>query len=171
MKNYLMSEEESCRINIIKFIAIIFVVYIHSYAPKAYFAAGASTLNLPEWLRLFEECISQTISLYSVPIFFLISAILLFKTQRNYGKTIKNKISCLVLLFWFHQLLLSKLLVVFSKFLCKTWLDLLEWDISVRHMHCSIWFMLCRLLDFQWQWPEWLPSQMQTMNIKILEKY
>lgn len=96
MKNYLLSEEESCRINIIKFIAIIFVVYIHSYAPEAYFADEASTLYLPDWLQLFEDCMSRTISMYSVPIFFLISSILLFKTQRNYGKTIKSKMKTLL---------------------------------------------------------------------------
>ena len=96
MKNYLLSEEESCRIKIIKFIAIIFVVYIHSYATEVDFAGGTNTLYLPDWLLLFEDCISQVISKCGVPIFFLISSILLFKTQRSYAKTIRNKMKTLL---------------------------------------------------------------------------
>ena len=92
LDTYTISKEESERINCMKFIAIVFVVYIHSYAVDVNFADGTKTLYLPKWLLLFEELISQTISRCGVPLFFLISSILLFKKQRNYTETIKGKI-------------------------------------------------------------------------------
>lgn len=94
---YIISKEESERLNILKYIAIIFVVYIHSNVEKANFAEGTQSLHLPRWLDLFENLISQNIARCAVPLFFLISAMLLFKKQREYKKTIKDKIRTLLL--------------------------------------------------------------------------
>lgn len=97
MDTYVLSKEESDRFNILKYIAIIFVVYIHSYAIEVNFADGTNNLFLPQWLLLFENLISQTIARCGVPLFFLISSILLFKKQREYKATIKVKIRTLLL--------------------------------------------------------------------------
>lgn len=102
MNRYLLSEEESSRIHIIKFIAIVFVVFIHSYSLEVNFAEGAQGLDLPKWLYLFEDCLSNSIARCAVPIFFLCSSILLFKRTRNYKDTIKAKVKSILIpyLFW-----------------------------------------------------------------------
>ena len=95
MNTYILSIEESSRLNILKYIAIIFVVYIHAYAVDVNFADGTNTFLLPWWLLFFENLVSQTIAQCGVPLFFLISSILLFKKQRDYKSTIKEKIKSL----------------------------------------------------------------------------
>lgn len=97
MNTYILSKEESSRLNILKYIAIIFVVYIHAYAVDVNFADGTNTFLLPWWLLFFENLISQTIARCGVPLFFLISSVLLFKKQRDYKFTIKEKIKSLLI--------------------------------------------------------------------------
>ena len=97
MNTYILSREESSRINILKYIAIIFVVYIHSYAMYVNFADGTNTFYLPWWLVFFENLVSQTIAQCGVPLFFLTSSILLFKKQRDYKATIQGKIKSLLI--------------------------------------------------------------------------
>ena len=94
---YHLTKEESDRIRIIKFIAIILIVYLHSYTAEVNFSDGTNTVHFPVWLRLFEEGISQVISRCGVPIFFLISAILLFKSDQSYGNVICRKAKTLLL--------------------------------------------------------------------------
>lgn len=97
MKEYVISKEESERLNILKCIATIFVVYIHAYAVEVNYAGSGGTLLIPQWLLLFQDLISQTISRCAVPIFFLCSSILLFKKQRKYTDTIKSRMKTILL--------------------------------------------------------------------------
>lgn len=97
MNTYVLTKEESQRLNILKYISIILVVYLHSYATNVNFADGTNALSLPLWLLSLEELISQVIARCAVPMFFLISSILLFKIQRNYKKTISDKIRTLLI--------------------------------------------------------------------------
>lgn len=97
MSAYVLSKEESDRLNILKYISIIFVVYIHSYSVCVNFAEGSTALALPGWLLSFENLVSQVIARCGVPIFFLLSSVLLFKTSRDYKKTIKSKIKTLLI--------------------------------------------------------------------------
>lgn len=94
---YILSKEESDRIRIIKFIAIIFVVYIHSYATEVNFSDGTDTFYLPLWLKLIEDGLSQVIASYGVPSFFLVSALLLFKSDYSYANVIRKKAKTLLL--------------------------------------------------------------------------
>lgn len=97
MNTYTLSKEESDRLNILKYIAIVFVVYIHSYPLDLTFSEGNMNLLLPQWLILFREILSRTISLCAVPLFYLISAVLLFRKKRDYKTTIKQKVRTLLL--------------------------------------------------------------------------
>ena len=100
--NYRISTEESKRIDILKTLSIIFVVYIHAYAVEVTFAGDHNILEMPRWLSTFEYLISHVISSFAVPMFFLISSVLLFKTERKYVSTLKNKVKTLLIpyLFW-----------------------------------------------------------------------
>lgn len=67
---YNLSKEECDRINIVKCVAIFFVVYIHAYTQQLEFSDGSSSVFLPQWLRMFENLISQVIARCGVPLFF-----------------------------------------------------------------------------------------------------
>lgn len=94
---YHLTKEESDRIRIIKFIAITFIVYLHAYTTEVNFSDGTNTVYFPVWLRILEEGISQVVSRCGVPIFFLISAILLFKSNLSYGNVLRKKAKTLLL--------------------------------------------------------------------------
>ncbi len=91
MHSYKISEEESKRIDILKFIAIIFVVFIHSYATAVNFSSGQVAVEHPIWLDIIEYGISQIIACCGVPMFFIISSILLFRRKRDYLPTLAQK--------------------------------------------------------------------------------
>ncbi len=99
---YRLSKEDSERINILKLIGIVFVVFIHSYTPVVNFAGGSLTVQQPIWLDAIEYGVSQVIARCGVPMFFLISSILLFKKNREYFSTIRGKAKTLLVpyLFW-----------------------------------------------------------------------
>lgn len=86
-----LTKEESDRIRIIKWIAIVMVVFLHAYTTEVNFADGNRTVSLPEWLMLLETGVSQIIARSGVPIFFLLSAVLLFCADRSYKNVIKKK--------------------------------------------------------------------------------
>ena len=60
------------------------------------FADGINKLFFPRWLLIFENLISQTVARCGVPLFFLISSLLLFKKRRAYKETVKSKIRTLL---------------------------------------------------------------------------
>lgn len=94
---YHLSKEESERIRIVKFIAIVLVVYFHAYTTGVNFSDGTSVLDLPVWLQVIEKGLSQVIAGCNVQIFFLLSAILLFRSEQRYGTVLKKKIRTLLL--------------------------------------------------------------------------
>lgn len=91
-----MTKEESDRIRIVKWIAMVMVVFLHAYTTEVSFADGKNTAALPEWLLLLETGISQVIARCGVPIFFLLSAVLLFRADHTYGEIIRKKAKTLL---------------------------------------------------------------------------
>lgn len=94
---YSLSKEESDRIRVIKLIAIILVVYLHSYTMGVNFADGTDVLDLPVWLQLIETGISQIVAGCSVQTFFLLSAVLLSVSEQRYSIVIRKKARTLLL--------------------------------------------------------------------------
>ena len=76
----------------LKVFATIFVVFIHSYTTAVTFADGGLLVAQPAWLMNFEFAISQVVSRCGVPIFFLISSILLYRKSRDYLPMLKQKV-------------------------------------------------------------------------------
>lgn len=91
-----MTKEESDRIRIVKWMAIVMVVFLHAYTTEVSFADGKNATALPEWLLLLETGVSQIISRCGVPIFFLLSAVLLFRADHSYGEVIRKKAKTLL---------------------------------------------------------------------------
>lgn len=94
---YNLSKEESDRIRIVKFICMVFVVYIHSHATEIVFSDGTVNPALPMWLQMLEDMVTDVISSCGVPAFFLVSSILLFKTERRYLDTLRKKAKTILL--------------------------------------------------------------------------
>lgn len=94
---YHITKEERDRIQIIKSISIVMIVFLHSYTTEINFAQGHTALSLPKWLYLFETCISQIVARCGVPLFFLFSSVLLFHTDRKYRDVIRKKSQTLLL--------------------------------------------------------------------------
>lgn len=65
-----MTKEESDRIRIVKWIAIVMVVFLHAYTTEVNFADGTNTAALPGWLMFLETGVSQIIARCGVPLFF-----------------------------------------------------------------------------------------------------
>ncbi len=96
-KEYILSAEESARIAVIKLMAIVFVVYFHSETLFMNFSDGKVILPLPRWLYLLETIVSGYLGRCGVPMFFLLSAVLLFKNSRSYIPTIQKKVKSILI--------------------------------------------------------------------------
>lgn len=82
---YPVDPRESQRIDMLKFLAISIVVLLHSFDMDYVFAEGFGPV-----IKV-EQLISQIIGRSMVPTFYLLSAVLLFKSVRNYSQVLKNK--------------------------------------------------------------------------------
>lgn len=154
---YRLSKEESDRIKIIKCICIVMIVFLHSYTTEISFAKGHTVFSLPRWLYLFETCISQIVARCGVPVFFLLSSVLLFRTDRRYHDVIRRKAGTLLLpyliwnTFWIAVFILLQSLPFTAPYFSgnntpvlqcslKEWLGL--YGIGQTYPHCyPLWFL------------------------------
>lgn len=99
---YIISADESKRISFLKFTAMVLVVFWHSYNTSMAAAASNGTFTAPLWLEIFESIISHGITSVSLPLFFIMSAILLFKRSHTYKSLLVKKAKRLLIpyLFW-----------------------------------------------------------------------
>lgn len=99
---YRIDERLSARINILKFLSIIMVVFIHSSpAVTAYNSLSGGSLS-KQCLDFLIYIVSQSISRTAVPLFFLISSILLYSKEFRWLTNMKKKCRSVLLpyLFW-----------------------------------------------------------------------
>ena len=74
-----VSEKDSLRIALLKFISCIAVIYIHSYTPQ-YAAFGNAVKTLPLFSGV-AEFIAQYAARVAVPVFFCVSGVIYFSKQ------------------------------------------------------------------------------------------
>ena len=96
-KIYLLSEEESRRINILKVWLTVMVVFIHSYSEVTKSTVGNIQYSNLVWLEILKYTISQAISRCAVPGFFMIASILLYKKAFIWKENIKKKAKTLLI--------------------------------------------------------------------------
>ncbi len=151
------TKEESDRIRIVKCTAIVLVVFLHAYTTEVNFADGCQTAALPEWLRMLETGVSQTAARCGVPIFFLLSAVLLFRAEHTYKEVIQKKIRTLLVpyliwnTFWIAVFLILQSLPFTAGYFSGNNTPILqssvyEWfglyGIGREYPHCyPLWFM------------------------------
>ncbi len=97
LMKYEISGQFSERIRIVRAIAIILVVFVHAYRTEVSYAGQTITLPIPEWFEILQTIISKIIASSAVPVFFVISSILLYCKDFSYTDNLKKKIKTLLI--------------------------------------------------------------------------
>ncbi|MDR3284102.1 MAG: acyltransferase family protein, partial [Treponema sp.] len=104
----------SKRINSLRFLLIVFVVFIHSGITEEGLAGRNITVEIPIYVAKIQIIVSDIISRVAVPLFFLISGFLLYAKEPKFSTVLKKKSRTLLL-----PLLLWNLLFVLVYFLMQ----------------------------------------------------
>lgn len=131
-----ISEDMSFRLSVLKFISIIAVVFIHSYAEIIHLRTGDLHLSSYHYSCLIETFISQHFTRFAVPLFYCISGYIFFKKNYtiSYCEHLKKKFMGLLFpfLLWNTICIISTFLlqcVPFSKqFFTKDLIS--EWSLN-----------------------------------------
>lgn len=111
---YNISKEESKRINIVRLICIILVLYIHVRDTE--FNLITTNLTFLKSLMVYiQYYISEIIARGAVPIFFLLSGILLYRKNFTFESNIKKKIKTILIPFLFWNAIWIILFSLFQK--------------------------------------------------------
>jgi hypothetical protein len=95
-----ISSALSRRISVLRFILIVFIVYLHAYNVQGInFEYGTYILDLEPWMAAAEYILSGIISSAAVPLFFLISGFLFFLKPFTFTGSLKKKFRTVLLPF------------------------------------------------------------------------
>jgi fucose 4-O-acetylase-like acetyltransferase len=86
-----IGNELSKRINSLRFLLIVFVVFIHNNPTEVNFADGTEVYTIPAYVNNIRDLISNIIARIAVPLFFLISGYLLYAKETNFFTVLKKK--------------------------------------------------------------------------------
>jgi surface polysaccharide O-acyltransferase-like enzyme len=86
-----IEEDLSKRINSLRFLLIVFVVFIHNNPTEINFSNGTEIYVVPAYVNIIIELISNIIARVAVPLFFLISGYLLYAKGENFLTVLKKK--------------------------------------------------------------------------------
>ena len=88
---FVIEENLSKRINSLRFLLIVFVVFIHNNPITVNFSGGVETYIIPIYVKIIRELISNIIARIAVPLFFLISSYLLYSKESKFIPVLKKK--------------------------------------------------------------------------------
>lgn len=130
--SYTISEKESKLLNIIKLFSIILVLYIHSFSSIEYtFESNNIMFNT---IQLIEYVITQVIARAGVPLFFLISSILLYRKDFTFEENLKKKIKRILIPYiicnsiWILIFYVFQNFDIFSKFFTNNENTIKSWN-------------------------------------------
>jgi fucose 4-O-acetylase-like acetyltransferase len=86
-----LTEDLSKRIVSLRFLLIVFVVFIHNNPTKVNFADGTEVYEIPFYVDIVRHLISGIVARIAVPLFFLISGFLLYAKESAFIPVIKKK--------------------------------------------------------------------------------
>lgn len=89
---YVISREESERIDILKIWFLFMIIFIHSNTSEVHYSGGGVYYQVPIWLDWVKYLISEIVSRCAVPGYFFISAVLLYKKEFTWEENAKKKI-------------------------------------------------------------------------------
>jgi surface polysaccharide O-acyltransferase-like enzyme len=87
----------SKRINSLRFLLIVFVVFIHNTPDEINFHGNIDVLQIPLYVEKIRYLISGIISRVAVPMFFLISGFLLYSKEKYFIIVLKKKCKTILL--------------------------------------------------------------------------
>jgi hypothetical protein len=87
----LLDEDLSKRINSLRFLLIVFVVFIHNNVSSMNFVGGMETYEIPVYVEKVRYAVSDIIARVAVPLFFLISGLLLYAKETSFLAVLKKK--------------------------------------------------------------------------------
>lgn len=93
---YDIDKKTSDRINILKGMLIVLVVFIHSYRERVTFIEGNVILQAPQWLETMKYVISQIVARSAVPTLFLLSAVLLYRKEFTWKQNMFKKVNTIL---------------------------------------------------------------------------
>lgn len=111
---YKISATQSKRLDIMKMILAIFVVYIHSVQQEVRISGTNLILELPIWFEYLTFSISTIISRCAVPGFFFISSILLYRKNFDWFTNFKKKFKSLLIPYIFINTLWILVFAIFQ---------------------------------------------------------
>lgn len=170
--DYHIEKEESGRIQFMKMVFCIMVVFIHSYTTEIRFSDAVVTVREPVWMAFVKYTISQTISRCAVPGFFMISAVLLYRKDFSWSKNVKSKIQSLLVPYF----LFNTFWIVFFYFVHK--IKILNMFFSSQQNNIAQWGMM-EWLDaylgidgYPMLYPLWFVRDLFVLNIfaKVLKQ-
>ena len=94
---YSLSKKQSERINILKLLFSLLVIYIHNNRSKIKFSDAVIKFDIPVWFEYLKYLVSVVIPKIAVPGFFLIASILLYKSDFKWMDNIKKKFRSLMI--------------------------------------------------------------------------
>jgi fucose 4-O-acetylase-like acetyltransferase len=89
--SFIVDEELSKRIKSLRFLLIVFVVFIHNNVTEVDFSSKTEIYEIPFYVEKIRYLISGIITRVSVPLFFFISGFLLYAKKTEYVTTLKKK--------------------------------------------------------------------------------
>lgn len=109
-----LEKEQSDRIQIIRVISTIMVIFIHVNIEAVSLKSGPVLTKLPNWLENFKFIVSSCFSQVAVPFFFLFSSVFLYSKSFTWKENINKKvktllipyvlcISAYIMIFWVAQ--------------------------------------------------------------------
>lgn len=94
---YGLSKDESKRIFFLRAICMIMVIYLHQYTSEINFSNATVALNHSLIIESVEYIISRIITFSAVPLYFLMSSILLYSKEFTWANNMKKKMRTLIL--------------------------------------------------------------------------
>lgn len=95
-REYVITEEESAQVRLLKLWFIVLVVWIHAYTEEVHFGDGDVVLAVPAWLAAVKYAVSRVIARCAVPGFFFFSALFLYRRPFGWRENMRRKVRTLL---------------------------------------------------------------------------
>lgn len=126
-------------IDIVKFLAIVLVCYNHAYIDVSKFVEINNLYEIPLWFEVFQSFMCKVVCRVAVPIFFFLSAFLLYRKNYLYFENLKKKIPRLLVPY-----------IVFNS------LGVLVYFVLQLFPQCSVFFTNPKFVVSDWNIMNWI---------------
>lgn len=94
--HYMLDKDESQRITFLRAICFILVIYLHQYVEIMNYGDSVIEMSRAPWLEAIEYIVSRIITFSAVPLFFLMSSVLLYAKEFTWKSNMKKKLKTLI---------------------------------------------------------------------------